>query len=149
MQRAQVLVVDDDDTIRDLLRTVCTIAGFEVETASDGAEALRILLRAEEPWIVLLDVLMPNQTGLEVCSRLMAAGGLAARHIVLLMTAGNFPDGDPPPPAWAMIRKPFDLSVLLDLLDQMERAAQQHPGATDDAPEAACTSDFPSGERAA
>jgi CheY-like chemotaxis protein len=123
-----VLVVDDDDTIRELLRDVVRMAGYTVETASDGAEALRILLQADQPWIVLLDIMMPHMSGLELCSRLMAAGGVAATHRILLMTAGRIPEGDPPPPARAVLTKPFELSNLLDVVAQLAHTDQAESG---------------------
>jgi two-component system response regulator MprA len=134
MQRAQVLVVDDDESMRDLLRSVCEMAGYEAATASDGAEALGMLLRAEQPWIVLMDVMMPRMSGLEVCAHLAAAGGVAARHLVVLLSAGHLPDGNPPPPVWAMLGKPFDLNNLIAILARLELAAQQQT-ATEGGPE--------------
>jgi CheY-like chemotaxis protein len=108
----RVLVVDDDRDIRELLRVVLESDGYTVETVNDGVAALEVLTRTDEIWIVLLDINMPRMTGLEVCARLSALDTLAARHIVVLMTAGRFPDGDAPPPVRALLPKPFDLHAL-------------------------------------
>lgn len=82
-RRAQVLVVDDDAGVRRAIERALVLHGFEVEAASGGAEALR-LLAARAPDVVLLDVSMPDIDGLEVCKRLRAAGDPTP---VLMLTA--------------------------------------------------------------
>src|SRR5690242_3040152 len=59
-----VLVVDDDAEIRDLIATTLEAGGYAVNTASDGAEALR-LANQHEPGAVILDVMMPVMDGWE------------------------------------------------------------------------------------
>ena len=65
----RVLVVDDEAAIRDIVRRYLTAEGFEVPEAADGTEALD-RLRALQPDLVVLDVLMPGLDGLEVLRRL-------------------------------------------------------------------------------
>ncbi len=67
----KVLVVDDDPTIRDVLATMLGFEGCEVSTAPDGQAALDTA-RSIHPDVVLLDVMMPGLTGLEVCRLLKA-----------------------------------------------------------------------------
>ena len=67
--RARVLLVEDDADIRELIRYSLARAGFKVEEASDGAEALEKVLSIS-PDLVVLDVMLPGMTGLEVCQRL-------------------------------------------------------------------------------
>ena len=67
--RAKILVVDDDDDIRSLLRELLTRAGFTVEEASNGRVALR-LLYASPPALVILDVAMPGMDGYETLERI-------------------------------------------------------------------------------
>jgi len=66
---AKVLVVDDDDNIRYLLHTATKHAGFEVADAATGREALESV-QDWEPDLVLLDVMLPDLDGFEVCRRL-------------------------------------------------------------------------------
>lgn len=115
----RVLVVDDDRDIRDLLRFMLEADGYTVETANDGVAALEALTHTDEIWIVLLDINMPRMTGLEVCEHLSALGGHVARHLVVLMTAGRFPDGDAPSPVRALLPKPFDLHTLQALIAEL------------------------------
>jgi two-component system, OmpR family, response regulator MprA len=68
----RVLVVDDEPAVRTALERALKLEGYDVELASDGAEALQRLAQHSTDAVVL-DVLMPNVDGLEVCRRLRAA----------------------------------------------------------------------------
>ncbi len=68
---ARVLVVDDDPATVELLQDFLVAKGYEVLTASDGAEALRTV-KAERPHLLLLDVMMPKLDGLEVLRQVKA-----------------------------------------------------------------------------
>jgi CheY-like chemotaxis protein len=61
---ARILIIDDDEQIRTLTTAVLARAGFEIETAADGEEALR-LYRAEPADVVLCDLYMPGKDGIE------------------------------------------------------------------------------------
>ena len=127
-----ILIVDDHAMLRQELRSL--LESYDdvhiVGEATDGREAVR-LTEQLQPDIVLMDINMPRMTGLEVCARLAAADELAKRHIVVLMTAGLFPDDDMPPPVRALLRKPFDLDALLDLLTSL---SSERPEGDDDPP---------------
>jgi two-component system, OmpR family, response regulator MprA len=79
----RVLVVDDEPAVRTALERALRIEGYDVELAEDGLEALQ-RLAAHSPDAVVLDVLMPNVDGLEVCRRLRAADDQTP---VLMLTA--------------------------------------------------------------
>lgn len=68
-ETGRVLVVDDDETVRDVVRRYLEVAGYRVEVAGDGADALR-RFTAMPSDLVVLDVMMPGIDGLEVCRRL-------------------------------------------------------------------------------
>jgi two-component system, OmpR family, response regulator MprA len=80
---ARLLVVDDEQAVRDALRRALRLEGYDVELAADGEEALVALAR-DEPDAVVLDVLMPGVDGLVVCRRLRERG---SRVPVLMLTA--------------------------------------------------------------
>ena len=81
----RILVVDDERPVRDSLRRALELEGYDVELAADGQEALdRLDSEVKEPDAVVLDVLMPEVDGLEVCRRLRRAG---SRLPVLMLTA--------------------------------------------------------------
>jgi two-component system, OmpR family, response regulator MprA len=79
----RVLVVDDDRAVRDALRRVLTLAGYDVQSAEGGAEAIEAVAHAV-PDAVVLDVGMPGIDGLEVCERLRLLGN---RVPILMLTA--------------------------------------------------------------
>ncbi|WFR62165.1 response regulator transcription factor [Paenibacillus amylolyticus] len=81
--RSTILIVDDDEKIVSMLRRGLAFEGYEVQTASNGAEGLSKLMD-KEPDIVVLDVMMPQIDGFEVCRRLREAG---SKVPVLMLTA--------------------------------------------------------------
>ena len=79
----RILVVDDENSISDLIATSLRFVGFEVRTAATGSQALAV---AEEfkPHALILDVMLPDQNGFEVCRQLRADGHSVG---VLFLTA--------------------------------------------------------------
>jgi DNA-binding response OmpR family regulator len=82
VQPVRVLVVDDEQVIRQFLRTGLRYEGFEVHEAADGREALRIAANLR-PDLVVLDLLMPGVDGYEVCRRLRGRDDLG----IIMLTA--------------------------------------------------------------
>src|SRR5215211_2765589 len=82
MPSANILLVDDDEEIRASLRRSLALEGYKIAQAADGAEALR-LARDAPPDLVVLDVMLPEVDGLEVCRRLRADGDVP----ILMLTA--------------------------------------------------------------
>jgi two-component system response regulator MprA len=81
----KILVVDDEEAVRESLRRALSLEGYQVDLASDGIEALAQLESAEsQPDAVVLDVLMPGADGLEVARRLRKSGNPVP---ILMLTA--------------------------------------------------------------
>ena len=78
-----VLVVDDDPDVCDLVRYKLEQSGFDVRRASDGDQALREV-NAEVPDLVLLDIMMPGMSGLEVLERWRANGATEKLPVIML-----------------------------------------------------------------
>ncbi|CAM3292578.1 response regulator transcription factor [Paenibacillus lupini] len=81
--RHHIMVVDDDDKITSLLRRSLAFEGYEVTTASNGMEGLKMLLTAD-PDMLILDVMMPQVDGWEVCRRVREGGSTVP---ILMLTA--------------------------------------------------------------
>lgn len=93
-----ILIVDDDREIRDLLSRFLQKHGFRASTAADGRDMRKILADAKIDLIVL-DVMMPGETGLQICAQLRAQGipgpsgaGAARTPIIMLTAAGEDTD---------------------------------------------------------
>jgi two-component system KDP operon response regulator KdpE len=68
-ERTMVLLVEDDPNIVDLIRSNLTVRGYDVFATADGLTALR-MLETEQPYIVLLDLMLPGTDGFELCRQL-------------------------------------------------------------------------------
>jgi len=89
--RSKILVVDDTEPNLRLLRALLTGAGYEVVTASCGVEGVAAAAR-ENPDLILLDIMMPDITGFEVCQRLRAAPDTRQTPIVFLTALHEMED---------------------------------------------------------
>ncbi|MFB4316576.1 response regulator transcription factor [Actinomadura sp. 21ATH] len=107
-----VLIVEDEANIRDLVRTALRFHGFETSAARTGAEALR-KARDRRPDLILLDVMLPDVDGFEVCRRLRSGGDQVP---VIYLTARDTPSdtvigltlgGDD------YVTKPFSIDALV------------------------------------
>lgn len=83
MKSRRVLIVEDDDSMQVALRDGFEYEGFEVCLAADGETALE-LARREEPDLIILDVMLPRKTGLDVCKELRNGG---SRIPIIMLTA--------------------------------------------------------------
>ena len=115
-----ILVVDDDASVRSLVRDVLEVEGYEVDVAEDGFAALR-RIAARRPDCVVLDVMMPGMDGHAVLQRIRAADGGPGLPVVMLTAAA---DDDHAWQAWSggvdyFLAKPFDPSELLRYLDYL------------------------------
>jgi DNA-binding response OmpR family regulator len=111
-----VLIVDDDDMIRRLVRTVLEADEFEVVEARDGETALRLATDAR-PAVVVLDIMMPGLDGVEVCRRLDHQ-----QVKVIVLTARDEPDLEKDcrqAGANAFVTKPFSSVQLLDVVAEL------------------------------
>lgn len=118
----KILVVDDEQAVRESLRRSLRFNGYEVLTANDGLEAVATV-RAENPELLILDVMMPNMDGLEVCRTLRSEGWdrpilfLTARDGVSDRVAGLDAGADD------YLPKPFALEELLARVRSLVRRA--------------------------
>ena len=113
MANQRILIADDEPDIRLVLRTRLELDGFTVLEASDGAEAVR-MAQDEKPDLIVLDVMMPEMDGVEVCNRLRAS--FDPRNIPVIMLTARAGRDDKmsglTKGANDYITKPFDLQEL-------------------------------------
>jgi two-component system OmpR family response regulator len=122
--RRRILVVDDEESLRDLVTTALEFVGHEVHVAVDGLDALA-QVPVVVPDLIVLDVSMPHVDGFEVCRRLRADHDLTP---VILLTARDAPAdvveglgvG-----ADDHLAKPFSLQVLIARIDAVLRRSDR------------------------
>jgi diguanylate cyclase (GGDEF)-like protein len=84
----RILVVDDDEHTRSLLRDLCETAGHQVTAATNGEEALQAISEAQ-PDLVLLDLMMPRKDGFTVLTELRSAAPTADLPVIILTAVGD------------------------------------------------------------
>ena len=110
-----VLLVDDDEDIRDVVRDVLESAGYAVELASDGAMALARLERPPFPSLIVLDLMMPVVDGVTFVRELESRASPCGIPILFSTALPRTVVSTLDLPAYcALVRKPFDLDDFLD-----------------------------------
>jgi CheY-like chemotaxis protein len=122
----RVLVADDDDAIRETLRIIFEEEGYQVDEASNGRMTLDLMRNALAPYVVVLDLMMPQLGGAAVLGAISEDEELGRHHAILLLTANSFAAQEILADVRArwqipLIRKPFDLDTLVA---DVEKAAQ-------------------------
>ena len=87
----RILIVDDNETNRDILKTRLAVHGYDLLEAGDGEEALAVV-KEQHPDLVLLDVMMPKLDGIEVCRRLKADPSLPFMAVILVTAKADTRD---------------------------------------------------------
>jgi two-component system OmpR family response regulator len=129
VQSPRVLVIDDEPNIRELVQVALNFHGCVVTTGATGADALQ-LAYAYEPDLIVLDVLLPDIDGFEVCRRLRSVANdvpvifLTARDATADTVTGLTIGGDD------YITKPFSVEALVARVRAVLRRTARHRGLT-------------------
>ena len=114
---ATILIVEDDEDIRNTVSEILREQDYDVREAEDGKQALEVLeSMGNEPCLVLLDLMMPEMSGTELLQVLHETHRLASLPVVVLSAAGGT-DTDVPL-AKRYVRKPLSLDLLLKLVEE-------------------------------
>ncbi|MCC6558323.1 MAG: response regulator [Polyangiaceae bacterium] len=128
--RAPVLIVDDEEDVRDSLREVLEEAGYDVYCAGDGKQALELLGRADpSPGLILLDMVMPVMNGQEMLEALKQVHALAAIPVTIVSASkqplpstlgapGGPSASSAPDPGSSYLAKPVDFDALLAIVEK-------------------------------
>jgi two-component system phosphate regulon response regulator PhoB len=131
----RIVVIEDEDAIRDVVAYNLERAGFAVTTASNGRDGLR-LVRDLTPELVLLDLMLPEVDGIEVCRSLRADPATAAIPVIMLTAKdeeGDIVDGLEAG-ADDYVTKPFSTRELVARVQANLRRAPTRVGAAGDDP---------------
>jgi CheY-like chemotaxis protein len=116
-----VLIVDDDELIRDTLRELVEMTGCTAVLAANGREALKIMAD-RRPCLVIVDLLMPVMTGGELIEEMRKEPALSGIPVIVSTSAPHrAPAGVP------VVKKPVDIDIIVDWIRQTCRCAASKP----------------------
>ncbi len=124
MQASRILVVEDDDDLRRLFRAVLTMAGYVVDEAPDGLDALRSI-ENNPPDLVILDLVLRSLDGASVQQEL-AARAVTSNIPVVVVT--GMPDSISGPNVACVLRKPVRAEQLVQTVKQCIARGAPAPG---------------------
>jgi CheY-like chemotaxis protein len=104
-----VLIVDDEQDLRETLREAFEDEGYSVAVAGDGVEAMQQLARIAKPTAVILDMIMPVMDGHQVWDAMQRDPQLVKIPVIVTTS-----DPSRAPPGVTILRKPVDLGALID-----------------------------------
>jgi DNA-binding response OmpR family regulator len=115
----RVVVVDDSPSIRETISYVLEMEGFDVHSAANGQDGID-LIRRVRPRVVLLDGMMPDLSGFEVCQQVRDDPDLRGTFVIMLTSMGQKVDLERAHEVGVdhFLTKPFDEDEVLGLLDR-------------------------------
>lgn len=120
----RIMVVDDSSVIRDLVKKVLSLFGYDIVEMPDGWQALLRLQQDRDFDLLIVDLAMPRLDGLSLIQRLRLDPAMPHYPILVLTGEDLNPDGSPPSGADALMIKPFLPSVLLKRVQALLSAAE-------------------------
>jgi CheY-like chemotaxis protein len=113
---SSVLIVDDDDDIRDLLQMFLEEAGHHVVGSANGLQAQRLLAGGLRPEVIILDLMMPVMSGWELRKWMLRDPSIASIPTIVITGDAKLEGSQDSLQAKAYVAKPFELQQILDLL---------------------------------
>jgi two-component system, chemotaxis family, chemotaxis protein CheY len=108
-----VLVVEDDEDIRDLVVHVLEAEGFDVHQAQNGEQALSVLETMPQPALILADLMMPVMDGPSLIAALRGSAQFATLPVVIMSAISGETAG-----AYHRIKKPMDMNDLVQIVSE-------------------------------
>jgi chemosensory pili system protein ChpA (sensor histidine kinase/response regulator) len=119
----RVLVVDDDDDIREVMQEALVAEGFHVDLAKDGEDALHRLESGHQAPVILLDMMMPRMDGEAFLKALREKPGMADAPVVVISGNAGAREKASDLHAAACFVKPFELDELLSVVRRLTHSA--------------------------
>lgn len=121
-----VLIIEDEETIRNAVHTTLEDCGYAVLEAPDGRTGLDLLSRESERLVVLLDLMLPTLSGLKLLQAVGMDPDLAARHVFILFTAARAFTAQElrsylPNRRLLSLPKPFSIEQLIAVVEEAVR----------------------------
>jgi CheY-like chemotaxis protein len=124
-----LMIVDDDDDLRDALAEIMIAQGYEVAAFADARAALAALEGGRVPFLILLDLMMPGMSGWEFRAAQLSNPRLTTIPVVVVTAANTLTDGARTLSDVETLHKPFELDTLLTVVDRYAAASRvrSHP----------------------
>ena len=119
-----LMIIDDDDDLRNALAFIMTSHGYEVAAFGDARAALRALENDRTPFLILLDLMMAGMSGWEFRAAQLANPRLTPIPVVILTAANTLSDGAHTLSDIEVLEKPFELDMLLTVVGRYAAGAQ-------------------------
>lgn len=114
--RDGILIVEDDESIREILKTALEFEGYRVWVAANGQEGIEILSKGASVCLILLDLMMPVMDGWEFVDAMGKDSELSNIPVVVITAFGDL--GGRPIRAKEVVKKPVDLDYLFRVVKQ-------------------------------
>ncbi|WP_437601141.1 response regulator [Sorangium sp. So ce590] len=115
----RILVVEDDLDIRSILSQLLVFEGYDVDEASDGAEALAMLRKDPLPALILLDLMMPIMDGWQLRAELQRDPTLSSVPVVIVSADVRAEQEASRLRVAGLLKKPLQIEPLLDLVHRI------------------------------
>ncbi len=116
VEQCKILVVEDDDDIRDSLKELLEEEGYDIDTAANGLQALARMQGPTLPHVILLDLMMPVMDGWQFQQELRQVPAYSEIPVIVISAGKVFRE---PLNAKAFIPKPLDAGVLLETVESL------------------------------
>lgn len=113
---APIFLIDDDDDLREILKSLLESRGFEVQAFGDARDALARLQGGSRPSIILLDLMMPGMSGWEFCEQKRSFPGLSGIPVAVL--TATQPSRTSGLEDVEVVRKPFAFEAIIELIER-------------------------------
>jgi two-component system, OmpR family, response regulator MprA len=117
-----ILVVDDEDAIRDVIAETLELEGYRVEKAADGNEALAVV-KATQPDAIVLDLMMPGMDGWTFLTQCRKDDLCGCTPVMVMSAYRKLSEATQDLHVQACLEKPFDLDVFLKAIERLLLAA--------------------------
>lgn len=116
MVQRNILIVEDNDDIREVMTFVSEGLGFTVKKAANGEEGLKIISEGFLPKLILLDLTLPDMTGIEVLNKIRTDEQTYCSKVIIVSEWDDLPDKIREAGADGFLYKPFNLEQLEEII---------------------------------
>jgi two-component system, OmpR family, alkaline phosphatase synthesis response regulator PhoP len=119
-QNKRIVVVDDDDTIREILENVLVHSGYKVDLCGEALKAIDLIQTGEKPAVIILDIMMEYMDGLEILERLKKIDDYNDIPIIVItaMKSDRIKDTSLDAGASEFLKKPLNIDFFMKLVNE-------------------------------